>query len=353
MYMLFSWFKRGVCILLIICSVILMTCCQMPKKKHTEYCFDYFDTLTTVIGFEGNKAEFDKWAKIAIDELGRYHRLFDIHHTYEGINNLATINNNAGGGAVSVDREIIELLEYCKAMYELTDGYVNAAMGSVLSIWHSKRKQAESTPSASSLPDKKDLEVAYKHASIADVIIDKENSTVTLADRDMRLDVGAIAKGYATERVARVLEERGLTGYILNVGGNVRAIGKGPDGAFSVAIENPDTQDKSRPYIEYVGIESASVVTSGVYQRFFTVDGVKYHHIIDKDTLFPAKGYLSVSVITKDSGCADALSTALMCMEIEEGRALVSSLEGVYVMWVLDSGEQVYSEGFSNIRISP
>ena len=105
--MLFSWIKRGICILLIICTAVLSTCCVMQKKKYTEYSFSYFDTLTTIIGYENNRAEFERLSDKIINELGRYHRLFDIHHTYEGINNLATVNNNAGKGAVTVDREII------------------------------------------------------------------------------------------------------------------------------------------------------------------------------------------------------------------------------------------------------
>ncbi len=346
--MLLSFFKRGVCILLVICTVVALSCCQIPQKKYTEYSFDYFDTLTEIIGYENNRADFDAKVDEILSELERYNKLFDIYRTYDGINNLATLNNSAGGAPVKVDREIIELLEFCITVHGLTDGYVNAAMGSVLSVWHAKRESAESDAASATLPEYSHLAERFEHTDISKIIIDKEASTVTLRDPEMRLDVGAIAKGYATERVAESLEAQGVSGYILNVGGNVRTLGERPGGDFVVAIENPDTDDTDNPYIEFICLNGMSLVTSGVYQRYYTVNGGRYHHVIDKDTLFPAEGYLSVSVIAKDSGLADSLSTALMCMPIDEGRLLLDGFDDVYVMWVTDSGERFYSVGFSD-----
>ena len=142
------------------------------------------------------------------------------------------------------------------------------------------------------------------------------------------------------------LEENGITGYVINVGGNVRTIGTKPDGKSWVAgIENPDTSS-DQSFIKYLALEGESVVTSGSYQRFYTVEGKRYHHIIDADTLMPAEGFMSVSVVCKDSGLTDALSTALFCMDFEKGLLLVESLEGVEAMWVLDNGEQKISSGF-------
>lgn len=353
--MLLSLAKRSVGVLLLISILTVFASCSLPRQRYTEYSFDYFDTLTTVIGYDKNRASFDKNLDIILAELEKYHKLFDIYHTYEGINNLATINS-ARGQSVSVDGEIIDLLKLCISMHEATDGYVNVAMGSVLSVWHTVREQAEDieeNPEIQlTLPEYSHLLEKYAHTDINCIVIDEAASTVTVTDPDIRLDVGAIAKGYATECVARRLQDMGVTGYILNVGGNVRVVGDAPDGGFTVAVENPNTADKNNPYIEYLSLSNTSFVTSGVYQRFFEKDGVRYHHIIDKDTLFPAdEGYLSVSVICQDSGVADALSTALMCMPIEKGRELVFSFEGVCVMWVMADGERIYSDGFESYII--
>jgi thiamine biosynthesis lipoprotein len=141
------------------------------------------------------------------------------------------------------------------------------------------------------------------------------------------------------------LEERGVTGYVLNVGGNIRAIGTKPNGeAWTVGIEDPSGDG----YLEYLSIEGKSVVTSGSYQRYYYVDGKRYHHIIHPETLMPAEGFVSVSVISSDSGFADAMSTALFCMTQEDGLLLVESIPDIEAMWVSESGEKTVSSGWND-----
>jgi thiamine biosynthesis lipoprotein len=196
-----------------------------------------------------------------------------------------------------------------------------------------------------------ELEEAAKHTNIDDLIIDEENCTVYIADPQMTLDVGAIAKGYAVEMVARMLEERGITGYVINVGGNIRTVGTKANGdKWLAGIEAP-SDDFEEDYLAYIGLAGETIVTSGSYQRYYIVDGKPYHHIIDKDTLMPAKGFLSVSVICQNSADGDGLSTALFCMSLEDGMALVESLEGVEAHWVLEDGTRVKSSGFSNFEV--
>ena len=149
--------------------------------------------------------------------------------------------------------------------------------------------------------------------------------------------------------IARGLEERGVTGYVLNVGGNVRTIGTKPGGVgWTVGVEDPLGGDG---YIAYLSLSGESLVTSGSYQRYYIVDGKRYHHIIDPDTLMPAEGFVSVSVLTKNSALGDALSTALFCMTLEEGSALVESLDGVEAEWVFPDGTRELSSGWGNYAI--
>jgi thiamine biosynthesis lipoprotein len=220
-------------------------------------------------------------------------------------------------------------------------------MGSVLSIWHKDREEGKDNPNAK-LPPMEKLQEAAKHTNINDVIIDTQNSTVYLADPKMTLDVGAIAKGYAVEQIAKVLEEKGVTGYILNVGGNIRTIGTKGDGTpWLVGIENPGLENEEA-HIAYLNLQGEALVTSGSYQRYYTVDGVDYHHIIDPRTLMPGTNFRSVSIICKHSGLGDGLSTAVFTMSYEEGYALIESLDGVEAMWVLPNGEKKFSSGFNN-----
>ena len=307
---------------------------------------DYFDTVITVVGYENTKEEFDAVAGEILAQFSEYHKLYSIYHRFEGVENLCTVNELVDGAhrTVTVDRRIIDMLLYAKEMYEITDGTVNVAMGSVLSLWHSYREIGKDNPAEASLPPMDKLQAAAAHTDITDMVIDADTCTVTLADPFMKLDVGAVAKGYAVERVARSMEKRGITGYVLNVGGNVRAVGKKPDGAlWTVGIENPIGEE----YLAYLQLENESVVTSGSYQRYYYVDGKPYHHIINPDTLMPAEGFLSVSVICKDSGFGDAMSTALFCLPKEDGLALVESVPDLEAMWVAKDGTKTVSGGWN------
>ncbi len=322
------------------------------KQKFSEYYFDYFDTVTTITGYTETEEEFKSICEEIKTELSEYHKLYNIYFRFQGVNNICVINELVDGkhNVVKVDKKIIDLLLYSKKMYSLTNGKINVAMGSVLSVWHKYREIGLSDPSNAELPPVNVLEEAKKHTDFSKVEIDEENNTVFLSDPQMTLDVGAIAKGYAVERIAEYLINKGVTDFLLNVGGNVRTIGMGKDNEpWKVGIENPNTEKQEEiPHIEYLKISDMSLVTSGCYQRFYEVDGKNYHHIIDPVTLYPGEKYLSVSVLTNDSGLGDALSTSLFLMNIEEGKKLADSLENVEVMWVKKNGEQIYTDGFKN-----
>jgi len=338
--------KKSVLILFVIAVIFAcLSGCRKGPQKYTDYSFDCFDTATVITGYAESKEEFDAVAADIKAQLYQYHRLYTIYNSYDGLNNLYSVNT--ADEPVKVDKKIIDLLLYAKEAYVLTDGKMNVAMGSVLSIWHDYRERGSDAPVSAELPPMEKLLAAVEHTDIDDLIIDEENSTVYLADPDMSLDVGAIGKGYAVEMVARALEEQGISGYVLNVGGNVRAVGLKSDGSpWAVGVENPQNEEDV-PYIAYLNLTGGeTLVTSGCYQRYYYVDGKSYHHIIDPETLMPGENYLSVSVLCKDSGLGDALSTALFSMKYEAGKALVESLSEVEAMWVLPDGEQKYSSGF-------
>ncbi len=338
------------CVLAVVICFLLVGCkANISAQKFKKYSFDYFDTATTIIGYADSEEEFDKVCEDIFAELENYHKLYNIYNQYDGVINIHEINETTDGehSVVTVDKKIIDLLEYSREMYELTDGSVNVALGSVLSIWHDYRTYGSENPAEAELPPMADLKKASKHTDINDMIIDTEKNTVYLKDSEMSLDVGAIAKGYAVEQVALSLENKGVSGYLLNVGGNVRGVGKRPDGEkWTVGIENPDTENEDEPYIAYLGIESMAVVTSGSYQRYYIVDGKRYHHIIDPETLMPGENFQSVSILCPDSGKGDALSTALFSMSYEKGSQLIESLVDTEAMWVLPDGTIKYSSGF-------
>ena len=323
--------------------------CNDKKEKFKDYSFDYFDTVTTIIGYEKTKDIFDENCDKIKEKLYEYHKLYTIYNRYDSLNNLCELNTVTSGEhkKLKVDKKIIDLLDFSFSMYELTDKKVNIAMGSVLSIWHNYREDGLNHPENANLPPMDKLTDASKHTNIKDVIIDREENTVYLNDSEMLLDVGAIAKGYAVEQTALWMEKEGISGYLLNVGGNIRTIGKTYEGDnWKRGIENPDTDNEEEPYIAYLEIADKALVTSGSYQRFYTVNGNNYHHIIDPETLMPSEYFWSVSVLCNDSGVADALSTALFSMPLEEGQKLIERLEDTEAMWVTLNGEKNFSKGF-------
>lgn len=349
--------KKTVSLVLVMILVVLQvlsfaSCKASEKTKYSAYYFDYFDTATTIIGYTETKEEFDAICEEIKALLNEYHRLFTIYNRFENFTNLVTINDVTDGKhqVVEVDEKIIDMLSFAKEMYNKTDGKVNIAMGSVLSIWHIYRNEGISDPSVAQLPPMEKLKEASKHTDINDLIIDEENNTVYIKDPLMKLDVGAIAKGYAVEKIAEYLIDKGITDFLLNVGGNIRTIGNAgeEDSPWKAGIENPDTENAEKPYIEFLKISGESIVTSGSYQRYYVVNGENYHHIIDPVTLMPGTNFKSVSVITNDSGLGDAFSTALFLMSYEEGTALVEKTENIEAMWVMPDGEQRYSSGFED-----
>ena len=233
-------------------------------------------------------------------------------------------------------------------MYATTSGKVNVAMGSVLSIWHDHRDYGRENPENATLPEMKELVEASAYVDIEKVIIDEEASTVYLEDAQMSLDVGGIGKGYAVQKAAEYARAIGLTDGLISVGGNAVALGKKQDGTlWKIGIENPDPE--SEDYVAVVGVTDACVVTSGDYQRYYEVDGVRYCHIIHPETLMPATYFSSVTIVAADSGWADALSTAVYNMTLDEGMALINRLPDIEAMWVTPDGELFYSDGFEKM----
>lgn len=346
-----------------LCLALLAGCGSAPSsassgtpaetevQRYETIFFDVFDTVTQVIAYCASQEEFNRQADALHADLMAYNQLYDIYNDYEGVNNLKTINDNAGIAPVAVDERILDMLEQAQQVYALTNGKTNVAMGSVLRLWHDSREAADADPAAASLPDPDALAAAAQHCRIEDVVLDREAGTVYLADPAMSLDVGSIGKGYAVEMACRAAEARGLTSASVSVGGNLRSIGTKPGqqqwlSGVASPWEASDLYTADTAYVATVYTSDLALVTSGDYQRYFVVDGVRYHHLIDPDTLYPAAYFSGVTILCGDSGLADGLSTGLFCMPLEDGQALIDSLDGVEALWCTPDGKIFYSSGF-------
>lgn len=317
--------------------LVLLTGCAPKKQVFQVVYLDVFDTVTTIRGYDTSQQAFNEKANAVHRELQEYHRLFDIYHECPG--GVSEINRQAGVAAVPVDERVMALLLDCREYYQLTGGNVNAAMGSVLRLWHEARELGMENPELAAVPDWDALTAAAEHIDFDNVILDADAGTIFLCDPLQQLDVGAIAKGWTAQQVSQLLPE----GFLLNLGGNICARGSKPDGSsWVIGIQDPDNAAQN---LCTVGLADTCAVTSGDYQRYFIADGQVYHHIIDPETLFPAGYWRSVTVLCPDSGLADCLSTALFLLPLEEGTALAEQCSA-QVMWVNAAGEVFRTEGF-------
>lgn len=340
-------------IAIFIATILLFSLASCKNEEKSRYEGEFlvlFDTATRIIGYAYSEEEFGDYVEQIYDELEIYHQLYDIYNDYEGINNIKTINDNAGIEPVVVDKRVIDLLEFGKEVCDFSNGEVNIAMGAVLRIWHDYREAGTENPEEAAIPPMDLLEDATAHIDINKLIIDKEKSTVFLADPKMSLDVGGIAKGYAVERVSQYIINRGFTDGLISVGGNVRSFGyKGKEKMlWNIGIQNPEAGGED---IYTVSITDRSLVTSGDYIRYYTVGDKKYHHIIDSKTLMPSDYFTAVTIICEDSGMADALSTMIYNIPFEEGLEYIENLSETEAVWIFKDGSKRYSSGFEALMI--
>lgn len=360
--------KKLVLSLLSLSMMMIMTGCSKKYELMNHYITGPFDTITTYMSYASSEDEFNEQCDYIEEQLNYYDQLFDKYNTYNGMNNLKTINDNAGKKAIEVDQPLIDLLNLSIERNQKISSKVNIAFGSVINIWHDYREEAESHDGVGTVPSDEELEKANQHTSIDSIEIDEKKKTVYINDALVSIDVGATAKGYAIELIKDGLIEMGVDNFLLSGGGNVASHGQRKiqkegefylddcadkfcvgiespqDGNYAASADDPDSENEA-----VLVVQGESIVTSGDYQRFYQdVNGVRYHHLIDPETLYPAVHFRSVSIITEDSGLADFLSSAVFLMEYEEGLKLVNSLDGVEAIWLLEDGKIRMSDGLKD-----
>lgn len=353
--------------LLIVISMLLLTGCQKKYEYYTYNIVGPFDTITSYITYAKSEDDFKEQCEFIEEKLNYYDKLFDRYSSYDNFNNVNTINEKAGKEAVRVDRALIDLLELSIQRSKEISSKVNVAFGSVIEIWHDYREKAEANNGVGDVPSQKELQEANKHSNLNNIVIDKEKSTVYIKDSQTSLDLGATAKGYAIELVKQDLIEMGVEDFLLSGGGNVashgvRKIKKEGEmiledcrEKFCVSLQSPgdgnysESAQRNNDSEGILVVQGESIVTSGDYQRFYKDEnGIRYHHLIDPDTLYPTVNFRSVSIITEDSGLADFLSSAVFLMSYEDGLKLINSLDGVEAIWMLENGKIRYSNGLKD-----
>ena len=326
----------------LLCLALLLTACQgsaapgaapsVEPAKQSRVIF-YFDTVVTITAYTDDE---DILSEVE-EECLRYERL--LSKSIEG-SDVWKINH-AEGTRIPVSEETRGLILKALEFSRISDGRFDITIEPCVALWDFTGENM------GILPDAGELAAAAEKVDWTLVDVNDEG---VLIPAGMSIDLGAIAKGYISDMIADFMAERGVESALLNVGGNVRTVGVKPDGSnWRIGIQDPEgIRDQS--IVGIVSLAANSVVTSGIYERGFTVDGVHYHHILDPDTGWSVQNELAgVSIVTEEACTADALSTTVFTMGLEEGSAFIESLDGVDAVFVTREGEVSWTSGLDGL----
>ncbi len=311
--------------------LILIGLTGCDKNNIQSHNFFYMDTYINVKIYDNKNA--DEIFKEIDNIYKKYHELSDRYNGYDGIDNVYFINNNnLEIKEVKLDLELCNIIKLGLSYKEKTNNLFDINMAKVIDVWKHYRELGEG------IPTKEELNLALNNTNPIEFI-----NECTINNNNPSLDLGAIAKGYATEKVGEYLRNQGIHKFLINAGGNVMVGDHYDDATYKIGLETPDANKNIYKTIKGNNI---SVVTSGGYERFYEYKGVKYHHIINPQTLMPESKYKSVTVITEDSGIADILSTSLFLLSIDEGKELIKDMN-VEIVWYIDENNIVTTEGIT------
>lgn len=325
--------KKGTLILSLI-GILLTVClsCTVQNQPVT-YTGYYFDTIVTLTFYNSTDA---KLAEECFELCESYENM--LSRTVEG-SDIWNINHS-NGTPVTVSPETYTLIEEALFYCELTEGKIDITVAPLMDLWNFTDASNEQAPPA---PEK--INALLPHVDYR--MINLGNNTVTIDDPDAAIDLGFIAKGYIADKLKEYLVSQGVESALINLGGNVCAIGSKPDGtAYTIGIQEPFAP--SGTTLDTIEISDASVVTSGTYERYFTYNNTIYHHILDATTGYPVNNSLaSVTIICTSSLQADALSTTCFVLGTDSALKYINSLEGVDCILVDTPGNLYYSDNLN------
>ena len=249
---------------------------------------------------------------------------------------ISEVNRNAGIKPVKVNSEVFDLVARALKISEITDGAFDISYASMDKIW-------KFDGTMKTMPTKEAIKKSVEKIGYKNVILDKKEQTIFLKIAGMKLGLGGIGQGYIADKVKDLLFSKGCTSGIINVSGDINAWGKQPDGKlWTIGIVNPLNKNK---IFATFPLEDSAVETSGSYEKYVIFDGIRYSHIIDPRTGYPAKGVVSVSVFAKQTEIADALATGIFVMGVNVGLDLVNQIKGIECIIVDDQGKIHASKG--------
>lgn len=313
----------------ILLTITVLQGCEPNNEPLMKYGF-YFNTIVSLTFYNSKDMElFDDCMK----KCEKYDNMFS--RTIEG-SDIYRINHSEGNWT-TVSDETIDLISLALEYNEISYGKTDITLAPVSDLWNFTGHERPDP-----IPTDTEIKNALSHTGYGMIEISENN--VRLNDPEAEIDLGFIAKGYVADKLKDYLESQNVESCIINLGGNVQLIGSKPDGSdFVIGIRKPFAGESE--YIKEISTSGNSIVTSGIYERYFEEDGIIYHHILDPETGYPVDNNLySVTVVCESSTMADALSTACLCLGKDEGMKLLDSIPAAYGIFVTDTEEIFISE---------
>ncbi|MBQ6621495.1 MAG: FAD:protein FMN transferase [Mogibacterium sp.] len=335
--------SRIAAFLAVLCLIISQTGCNSNRNVRPVTGEEYYlDTICRISVYEINGGPDEAEAQEAIRLA--FERCKELDQKLTNKNDTSEVGqiNAAGGEWVAVSDDTIEVIKAGIRYGELSDGAFDITIGPVTDLWDFHAAELGQEPV---VPDREVVDRALKHVDYRAVEI--RDGEVRLNDPEAKLDLGGIAKGYVADEMTEVLEEAGVTSAIINLGGNISAIGVKPDGSdFVIGIEKPYS-DRTE-MIGSTRVRDATVVTSGVYERQFELDGKIYHHVLSTETGFPVETDLDAVSLVAAKGHsmdADAMSTICLIKGLQDGKDFIERTDGVEAAFCLADGTIERTEG--------
>lgn len=304
-------------------AILLSGCTTLPKSESLTMTGTYFDTVVQIEVWGADQDMIEHCRKMC----ETYEQMLSATIETSEISKI----NNADGEPVSVSDDTAELIEKGIEYGEISGGLFDITIAPASGLWNFTDNEDKT------LPDPDELAEAVSHIDYRCVHVD--GNTVVLTDPEAQIDLGGIAKGYIADRLKEYLEGEGIEHALIDLGGNMLALGGRYDGTdFRIGLQKPFAETGTA--MAALSINDQSVVTSGDYERYFEKDGVIYHHILDPATGYPVQNDLDqVTIISDRSVDGDALSTTCFAMGLEDGLELIRSLDGVEAIFVTKDGE--------------
>ncbi len=317
------------CVFITLFLILTISGCTPNKTIRYDKTGTYFDTVITITLYDKDQVSLiDKCFEMA----DHYEKLFSRTVPDSDVSRI----NAAEGAFVTVDEETIELIEYGLSYSELSNGKFDITIGALSDLW-------DITENPGIIPEEEKIQNALNTVGSENLIV--KDDQVALADPGTRLDLGGIAKGYIADKMKIYLQSEGVTSGMINLGGNVLTIGDKPDGSkYSIAVQKPF--DEMNTALAVLQISDQTVVSSGIYERYFELDNKIYHHILDTDTGYPVENnLLGVTIICDKSVDGDGLSTTCFSLGLDEGMKLIESLDNTEAVFITDDYELHCSSG--------